>query len=100
LSDLVDVQAAEQAAERIVLAYEIADSLGEFADDSQEKYANALAVMQIVLAFAMVQIGMSNKQAIAEFGKAFRVVRRRAAALGKDAKLSEVMTEMHLDHGR
>lgn len=96
----IDERAATRAAERIVLAYEIADQMSEFALDSQEQYAAALTVAQIVVAFGMLQIGMTDKQAMSEFGKAFRVVRRRARRLGKDAKLSEVMTEMHLDQRR
>ena len=98
--DLVDTTAAQRAADRIMLAYEIADQMSEFAFDSSEQYATALTVAQIVVAFGMLQIGMTDKQALSEFGKAFRLVRRRAASLGKDAKLSEVMTEMHLDQRR
>lgn len=98
--EAIDERAASRAAERIVLAYEIADQMSEFAGDSQEQYAAALTVGQIVIAFGMLQVGMTDKQAIAEFGKAFRLVRRRASRLGKDSKLSEVMTEMHLDQRR
>lgn len=93
----VDVAAAERAAERIVLAYEIADVLAAFAEDSADRYATAVTVLQIVSAYGLLQVGVPEREAVSEFGKAFRIVRRRMRKLGKDARLSEVMTEMHLD---
>lgn len=96
----IDGVAAEKAAERIVLAYELADDLAAFAEDNDVKYATALTVAKIVLAYGLLQIDVPEREAISDFGKAYRTVRRRMRKLGKGARLSEVMTEMHLDQRR
>jgi hypothetical protein len=99
-ASIVDFDAAERAACRIVLAYELGDALADFSEDRPEFYAAALSVAQIVVAFGLLQIPVTEKEAVDEFRRAFRVVKRRMKQLGKDAKLSEVLTEMHLDQRR
>ncbi len=95
--DYIDAAAADVAATRIVLAYEIGDAMSDFADEQPELMASALTVAQIVTCFGLLQIGMPEKEAVSAFAKVFRAVRRRTKKVGANARLSDVLTEMHLD---
>jgi len=93
----VDWDAAEAAAARIVLAYEIGDSMADYSGEFTEMQASAVTVLMVVASFSLLQLGVNEKQAVGEFARAFRTVRGRLKKIGKDATLKELITEMHLD---
>ncbi len=99
-ASIVDIEAADRAADRIVLAYELADMLADYADEDVELHAAALSTAQIVVIFGILQFGMPEKVAVAEFARGFRMVRKHMKKLGKDVRLRDVLTEMSLDHRR
>lgn len=70
----------------------MADFAGEFA----ELQAGAITILQVVAAFNLIGMGLTQTQATAEFGRAFRATKRAMKLLGRDARLSEVITELHV----
>lgn len=80
-----------------MLAYELCDTLALYAEDSMERQAEALNVMQITSSFCLQSLGMKEAAAIEIFTRTFREVRRTRRKVGGNAKLSDVVTEMSLD---
>lgn len=94
----IDWAKVDAAADRIVLGYEIADAMSDYADESPEQYLSAVTVAHVATAFALLNVGITEKQALTEFGKTFRAVRKHRKRLGgDDVLLREVLTEMQLD---
>lgn len=94
----VDWEKADVASNRILLAYELADALATYTGDSSEQYAAAITISMIVSAFALLETGVTETQAMSQFRTAFRIVRRIRNRLGpKDCRLRDVLTEMHLE---
>ncbi len=94
----VDWEKADVASNRIVLAYELADALHSYTGDSAEQYASALTVNMIVTAFALLETGVTETQAVSQFRTAFRIVRKNRNRIGaKQCVLRDVLTEMHLE---
>lgn len=87
-------EAIERAADRIVLAHELCDTVGLYAQESTDRQAEALNVMQITLAFCLQSLGMKETAAVGIFTETFRQVRRTKR---KAKTLTELMTEMSLD---
>lgn len=99
-ASIVDFESADRAAERIVLAYELADILSDFSDEAPGQYAAALTVAQVVVAFGLLNVKVPEKVATAEFAKVYRAVRRQLNRLGRDARLRDIITEMSLKQGK
>lgn len=92
----VDETLAEQASNRIVLAYELADMLYDYSE--QASMGEALVVAQIVLCYGLLdQQKAPERRSISEFGKCFRLVRRCLSKLGDKARLRDVLIELHLE---
>lgn len=79
-----------------MLAYEVGDAMADFAGDFTELQAAAVSVLQVVIAFNVANLGLTQAQATAEFGRAFRVTKRVMKRLGPEARLAEVIAELHL----
>lgn len=94
----IDWEAADAAANRIVFAYEIADVMSEFSGEYTEQQMEAITVLHLTTSFALLQLGVNEKQAVSEFARAFRTTRRAIKRAGADPRLRDVITEMHLDH--
>ena len=63
----VDWHAADIASDRIVAAYEIGDIMSDYAEEHGE--AEAIAVAQIVIAFALAMNDAPEKRAAADFAR-------------------------------
>lgn len=92
----IDWDHAETAAARIVLAYEIGDAMAEYAGEFSELQAAAVTILQIVAVFNLVHMGVTEKQATAEYARAFRLIKKHIKRLGDGARLADVLAELHL----
>lgn len=90
-----DDQVSAKACDRIVLAYELADVMSDYAE--QTDAAEPITIGQIVICFAMLQHKYPERKALSEFGKCYRLVRRAMKRYGDDCRLRDVLVEMHLD---